>query len=481
MDTRMITAALGISFAIGMGGVGEALAVSPHATTLDLVAVFQETEEDDAYRMAREAVVRGQFERAADMFARFRDRYPNTQYGADSYYWQAFAMYRSEALRDALAVLESQLTEYPAAQISDDARDLELRIRSMLGRRGDAQAAERALREAEMALAVGRMRNSSARVAMMADQARALEIAAARASVSPQQGCEGDDVRQAALQALMQMETERALPLLRGVLEQRDECSVPLRKQAIFVLGQLDSDEVEDLIIDVARNDPDAGVQEAAVFWLSQVGSDNAVSALSDILESTDNPVLQENAIFALSQNLGERAGALLRAYALSAANPERVREKAIFWLSQNPDYADPAFLMELYSQLNAASLKEHVFITLTQQDDPAAVDWVLERALDTSEQVELRKQALFWAGQHPAIEMSRLQGLYERLSDREMKEQLIFLYSQRDEAARVDRLIEIIESEEDTELRKRAIFWLGQTGDDRAIEFLLRFVDDPR
>jgi HEAT repeat protein len=279
----------------------------------------------------------------------------------------------------------------------------------------------------------------------------------------------------------MQMETERALPLLRGVLEQRDECSVPLRKQAIFVLGQLEPEEVEDLIIEVARNDPDPGVQEAAVFWLSQVGSDNAVSALSDILESTDNLVLQENAIFALSQNLSDRAAVLLRAYALSAANPERVREKAIFWLSQNPDHADPAWLMELYSQLDAVSLKEHVFITLTQQDDAAAVDWVLERALDTNEQVELRKQALFWAGQHRAIELERLQGLYEQLNDREMKEQLIFLYAQRDEPARVDRLIEIIESEEDTELRKRAIFWLGQTGDDRAIEFLLRLVDDPR
>ena len=72
------------------------------------------------------------------------------------------------------------------------------------------------------------------------------------------------------------------------------------------------------------------------------------------------------------------------------------------------------------------------------------------------------------------------MDGLYPRLDDAGMKEQLIFLYAQRQEPERVDRLIEIIEAEEDPELRKRAIFWLGQTGDERAIEFLLNLVDDP-
>ncbi|MFV1987013.1 MAG: HEAT repeat domain-containing protein [Gemmatimonadota bacterium] len=472
MDTRVTIAAL-ISVAMGTAGAGEVMAVTTGASAFSVVSVVQQGEEVVAYRRAREAVAQGQFERAADLFSLLREQYPNTQYGANSYYWQAFAMYRSEALREALGVLESQLAEYPAARISEDARDLELRIRSMLGQRGDARSAERALREAEMALA--RTEMLVQRSTVRARDVMAMEIAAARAGAATQEGCEGDDVRQAALQALMQMETERALPLLRGVLERRDECSVALRKQAVFVLGQLDPADVEDLMIHVARTDPDPGVQEAAVFWLSQAGSDNAVSALSDLLESTENPVLQENAIFALSQNPGDRAWEVLRAYVLTEENPERVREKAISWLSQNADRADAAFLMDLYSRVEAVGLKEHIFITLTRRDDAVAVDWVLERALDTNEQVELRKQALFWAGQNSAIDLDRLRGLYERLADREMKEQLIFLYAQRQEPERVDRLIEIIESEEDVELRKRAIFWLGQTGDERAIEFLLR------
>ena len=464
----------------------------------------EQSAEESTYRRAREAVQRGRFDLAAELFATLRDRYPGSRYVPDSFYWQAFALYRAEHLREALELLERQGVTYPGARINADARDLELRIRSILGQRGDAHAAEQAIRQAELALAVQQMemqaRESDVAESMMAAEAAlarsqiageasmrraamAMEMAAARAgSFEAQEGCEGDDVRQAALQALMQMESERAVPLLRGVLDRRDECSVPLRKQAIFVLGQMDPDEVEELIIEVARSDPDPGVQEAAVFWLSQVGSERAVEALSQILSETDNPVLQENAIFALSQHSGDRAATVLRQYALDASKSVRAREKAIFWLSQNPQHADAAFLMELYGQLDdEPGLKEHVFITLSQLDDPTAVDWVLERALDTSEDVALRKQALFWAGQRSTISLGRLQGLYESLDDREMREQLIFLYAHRDEPERVDRLIEVIETEEDAELRKRAIFWLGQTGDERAVEFLLSLVDPPR
>jgi HEAT repeat protein len=496
MKQRSVVVAIGLGFALGSAGTVEAMSAGTLGTTGVAQEAQERSEEDDVYRRAREAVARGQFEQAADLFAQMRDRYPGSRYAADSYYWQAFAMYRLESLRDALDVLNTQLEDFPTARISQDARDLQLRIRSMLGQRGDAQEAEAALRAAEMALATQRyVEDANLNRAMMAaEQAlarsqmvagpateramRAREMAAMRAEVG--EGCEGDEVRQAALQALIQMETERALPLLRGLLEQRDECSVALRKQAIMVLGRLDPVEVEALIIDAVRNDPDPGVQEAAVFWLSSVGSDSAVTALADILSSTDNPVLEENAIFALSQHMGDRAADLLRDYALDTARPAHVREKAIFWLSQNPEHAEARFFMDLYASLDEPALKDHVFHTVSQMGDADAIDWVLERALDPDEHVGLRKQALFWAGQHRAIELNRLQGLYERLDDRQMKEQLIYLYAQRDEPERIDRLIEIIEAEDDADLRKRAIFWLGQTGDERAIEFLLSIARDP-
>ena len=53
------------------------------------------------------------------------------------------------------------------------------------------------------------------------------------------------------------------------------------------------------------------------------------------------------------------------------------------------------------------------------------------------------------------------------------MKEQLIFVYSQRREPAAVDKLLEIAQKETDRDLRKKALFWLGQSNDPRVMKFL--------
>ena len=65
-------------------------------------------------------------------------------------------------------------------------------------------------------------------------------------------------------------------------------------------------------------------------------------------------------------------------------------------------------------------------------------------------------------------------------MTDREMREQLIFVYSQRDEPAAVDKLLEIARKDPDTELRKKALFWLGQSDDPRAAKALQDIIEHP-
>ena len=84
-----------------------------------------------------------------------------------------------------------------------------------------------------------------------------------------------------------------------------------------------------------------------------------------------------------------------------------------------------------------------------------------------------MRKKALFWVGQNRSASMDELAALYSRLVDREMKDQLIFVYSQRREPAAVDKLMDIARNEKDKELRKKALFWLGQSRDPRVLKFM--------
>jgi len=63
-------------------------------------------------------------------------------------------------------------------------------------------------------------------------------------------------------------------------------------------------------------------------------------------------------------------------------------------------------------------------------------------------------------------------------MKDREMREQLIFVYSQRREEAASDKLCQIGKTDPDRELRKKAIFWLGQSRSPRAVQCLQELIN---
>jgi hypothetical protein len=90
----------------------------------------------------------------------------------------------------------------------------------------------------------------------------------------------------------------------------------------------------------------------------------------------------------------------------------------------------------------------------------------------DTNAPVQSRKQAMFWLGQSDAP-VRMLTSLYDGLHPLELREQYVFVLSQRREDAALTKLIDVARSDPDHEIRKRAMFWLGQSRDPKAIDFL--------
>ena len=413
---------------------------------------------DSLYRAARSALNRAAFQEAADMFREVQRRYPGSDYVGKSLYWGAYSLYRAggdsdlEAARE--MVLEQQ-EEYPRAARERDSEELEALIDGKLAELGHEEAAARS---AERARGGERARGDGR----------------AQGDACPD---EDDDVRLAALNALLNMNAQLAVPILKKVLERRDECSVQLRRKAVFLLSQKRSDETVELLLDVARNDPDVEVREQAVFWLSQVSSEEAVDALEEILNTESSVAIREKAIFALSQHPSERAGSILRNYAGDRGNPLELREKAIFWIGQHGAGANAEFLRGLYSSMESEELKEKIIFSVSQMGGAGNGSWLIEIALDESESVNLRKKAIFWAGQGGAS-MEEFARLYTSVSDREIKEQLIFAFSQSSSPDAADQLMDIARNEPDQKLRKKAIFWLGQSNDPRAADFLLELIN---
>ena len=254
---------------------------------------------------------------------------------------------------------------------------------------------------------------------------------------------DSDDMKLAALNALIHMDAERARPILQKVLARRDAGSACLRQKAVFLVAQGGGDGVERILVETARTDPDPEVREQAVFWLSQVEGDAAVAALDSILRSSKDSRVREKALFALSQHDSPKSQQALRTFAERTDVSGDLREKAIFWIGQSGGADNAAYLRGLFGRLKGEELRNKVLFSISQMGGAENDRWLLSVARDRTQPLEIRKQALFWAGQAGAS-MADLGALYNTLDDPAMREQLIFVYSQRDEPAAVDKLLEI-------------------------------------
>jgi len=430
------------------GGARSPEAVVPGGEAAEAVRApapwLQEDPGARAYAAAREALNARRYQEAAQAFSQLRQEHPRSVYVADSYYYQAFALSRlagRSQMREARDLLQTQLQYHSQAGTLADARELLVRVESYLAQQGDPQAA--------------------AKIAQQASD-----------PCGPDQ-----ELRAAALNALLNMNAERAIPILREVLQSRDECSAELRSQAVFLIAQKMNEESVDILLDLAHRhpDPDPEVREQAVFWLSQVRSEEALQALESILRESDDPAIQESAIYAISQHRSERSGEILRQYAERTDVPPELRENAIFWIGQTPGGVE--YLKSLWTRIDDPELKSNLIHSIAQQGGQESRQWLVERAKDPSEEVEVRTNALFWASQTGAFSIAELRELFRTFSDPEMKEQLLFAASQRNEPEAVDFLMEIAENPDNGELREQAIFWLGQSKDPRVPEFLLRII----
>ena len=471
---------------------------------------------DSLWRRGRIAISDESWERAANAFRAIVERYPRSTYAGDALYWEAFALQRMGAqsdLRRAAAALDQQRVDYSkaATYASGESAALLTRVNGRLARRGDAEAAAAV---SEMAAAIAEVTVASVGEAMgvaaaelarvgpeiqrgLAEAAREMSVARAGMSGARAQslrasrggrnddippGCENavDDERIEALNALLQMDSDLALPILKKVLERRDKCSELLRRKAVFLVSQKRSEEAVDILVQAAKTDPDRPTREDAVFWLSQTRSPRAAEVLEQILlRDAPDEEMQKKALFSLSQSGSDRAQVVLRDFAKRRDVSEEVRGEAIFWLGQQKGDANAAFLRDLYGSIESRELKERVLFSVSQSRSPENTRFLLQQAKDRRLDSELRKSALFWAGQSGAATKD-LAEIYDSAGDdHELRNQVIFVLSQkRNDIAAVDKLLDIARKEPDRELRRQAIFWLGQSRDPRVAKLLEEIIN---
>lgn len=416
------------------------------------------TQEFDA---AREMLRAGQYRDAARAFERIERAAPDDDISARSLYWRAFALQREGGrnnLREAAEVLERQFERFPDTARGGDSAELAVQIQGDLAKLGDARAAER--------------------IAALADEIRA------RGERQNGNGSGESETRIAALNALMHMSPEKAVPILRKILQEKPEgYSEELREKAVFIVsqhGDHDANTTLELLTHVIANDPSASVREQAVFWLSQTDDPRSIGVLTDLLRRDgETPEIREKAIFALAQIGGPAARETLRTVALDRDQPTELREHAVFWISQSGDEDALEVLVELYRGADSPELRDRTLFAVSQIDGSGSAEFLLSVVRDREQNVENRKQALFWLGQNSEIDVDAVLEIFDTTDDVEMQEQAIFVLSQLETSRSVEALIEIAREQSNQDLREKAIFWLGQSDDERAADFLAALLEE--
>lgn len=421
---------------------------------------------DSLWRAGRNHLNRGEFDQAAAAFRRIRteSRFANSGYRAEAFYWEAFALSRrqsTEELQRAHELLATMASTYPNATHVRDAQALAATIEGRLARTGEAAAAEallaRTLAEQQVRMASTPLRSSRP----------------AQCPIS-----ENEDVQLAALSALLTMDNDRTIPVLREVMAKRDVCSAPLRRRAVLLISRSRSPDAVALLVETARNDPEPEIRQQAVLYLGNMQSDAARTELQRILREGDNVDLQARALTALAHRRDQDGTAILREYARRGGAPIELRRQAILQLTaRGRDGADDSFLRELFASTPEEELRYAIILAMSRNQSAETANWLLGIAADRTQPIDVRKQALYIGGRSGAIPADRIASLYRSFDDAEMKKQVLFTLARRDDPAVLDLLMDVAQNESDVELRKSAILWLGQSDDPRAVQLLLDIV----
>ena len=265
--------------------------------------------------------------------------------------------------------------------------------------------------------------------------------------------------------------------------------SVPLktRRRAVSFVGIVGSGSEVAPLAELARqgasavNADDVGpgdsVQGAAVSALAMLRDDLGLPALMD-LARTGRESVRKSAVFWLGQSDAPQARALVRSVIDNAKETDAVRGSAIFALGQgsNATPEDGAFLRSAFDRLESPRLKDRILMTVAQGDDAAGPRWLIDRARDERQPLEVRRKAVFWAGQGHA-RVADLVSLYRGVQEQQLREHVIFVLSLRDEEAATQALMNIARNDENRAMRKKALFWLAQKDDPRVAKMIADIV----
>jgi len=235
---------------------------------------------------------------------------------------------------------------------------------------------------------------------------------------------------------------------------------------ALVVLVRVENSQVDQIRI----ASPDCRFDGGGLpfYWLTAVPAAESVNWLKAQVAGSH----ADSAIFAISMHSGPAADRALDDF-VAPSQPDRVREKAAFWLGTSRGAHGVDVLKRMLANDASQKVRDQVVFALSQSKDPAGMAAVMDAAKN-DKNAQVRSKALFWLAQKAANKEAQavISNAVLNDPDRAVKEQAVFALTQMSNDQGVPLLINVAKNNPDPAVRKKAIFWLGQSKDPRALDF---------
>jgi HEAT repeat protein len=274
------------------------------------------------------------------------------------------------------------------------------------------------------------------------------------------------------------MDLASAMPVVKKVLLRRDECTVELRRRALYLLGRQPNSESVPLMLDVAKNDTDQGIRREAMGWISRTAGDQGVPMLEDLLKNSNDEQTQRSVVQALGSIDTDKSRKAIRSLIERTDVLERVRAEAISALVRDRDNRamaadDMAYLRALYLKVESQKLKDAVLSAVSRVEAPENEAWLLGIARNENESPSLRAQALQRLGRMTTISFTEIGKLYDSADSQQLRQQIIRALGERKEPEAVDKLVEVAKKDTDPSIRRYAIQILARSNNPKATQAL--------
>lgn len=386
----------------------------------DFVQKDTVSSQDQLYKEGQEAMDNGRWSDAAAKFDQVaRTKGPRTD---AAMYWKAYALNKAGRVQEALETIAALRQQSPASKWAQDAGRLEAEIRpkGVVQTTGDG-------------------------------------------SGKPARN-EDEEMKLVALNALMNQDEARAIPLLEKFIANNQ--SKRLREKALFVLGQSDDPKAIDLISRIAKGEIYPELQTKAIHQIGVVNAnDRNMTTLSQIYATSNSYDVKR----AILQTFGINGSKDLLMKAVRSEKDEKLQKAAIQGLGIAGAKTE---LRQLYKELPGYEAKRAVLDAFIVSGDDEAFAEVARTETDP----QLRRKAIQGIGISGGRNAGpALVAIYKQFNDPETKRAALDGLFVSDNAK---ALVELAKSETNPEMKRRIVEKLSVMNNKEATDYMIEILN---